>query len=215
MTEQMSAPIGARSARTLTEGLGRSGVMGRWGARAGVAAPVLAIFATVVGSPLYADDLSSAATTGRFTLAAAATLLVLLALVPALVSVYLDSAARLRASGHVGFSLAMAGTILAAGGAWDSLFTVPYLAYHAPEVLTANTSGSLLAGYVISYLVLVIGWAVLAAATLRAHTLPRSASIMLLAGAILAIPPLPTALRILPLALGVALACRGVMPRTK
>lgn len=213
MTEQMSARIGAHSAGNTIERPVPSQVMIGWGARAGVAAPVLAVFATIVGSPLYTDELSSAATTERFTLAAAATLLVVLALVPASVSVYLAAAAGLRVIGHAGFVLAMAGSILVAGGAWDSLFTVPYLADEAPQVLDAETSGSLLAGYVISYLVFAIGWAVFATATLRAHALPRIASVMLLAGAILAIPPTPTSLRILPLALGVALACRAVIAR--
>ena len=58
------------------------------GARAALAAPVVAVFAIVVGAPIYADDMSEAAATGRFTLAAAATLAVFVLLAFALVAIY-------------------------------------------------------------------------------------------------------------------------------
>ena len=37
--------------------------------------------------------------------------------------------------------------MLAAGGAWDSLFAVPYVADKAPAILDDPTGGSLLAGF--------------------------------------------------------------------
>lgn len=186
----------------------------RWGARASISAPILALFATVAGAPLYADEMSEAGATGRFTVAAAGTLAALIALVAALVGLYLAQHRRLHALGHAGLLIGFAGTVLAAGGAWDSLFTVPYLAEQAPAVLDVDTSGSLLAGFVISYLALVLGWVLFAVATLRARVLPRSGSIVMLVGAILAFFPAPTSLRILPLAVGVALCARGVLRGT-
>ena len=182
-----------------------------WGARAAVAAPVLALLGVAVGAPLYADDLSDAAGTGRFAVSSAVSLAAILALGLALVALHLVQAGRHGAAGRIAFLVALAGTALAAGGAWDSLFTVPYLADEAPAVLDADTSGSLLAGYVISYLVLVAGWAAFAVATLRAGVLPRAAAFVMLGGAVLAILPAPTALRILPLAIGAALAGRAVL----
>jgi hypothetical protein len=76
-------------------------------------------------------------------------------------------AARLAQRGAYaapGFLVAPAGT---AGGAWDSLFTVPYLAEQAPAVLDRPTPGSLLARYVVSYLVLAVGVALAGRALLR------------------------------------------------
>ena len=201
--------IGAQTAPDTVE-RAPSGLVG-WGARAGVAAPILALFGVIVGAPLYADDLSDAAATGRFPIAAAAALAALLALGLGLVAVYLAQQDRLGALGRTGFLVALAGTALAAGGAWDSLFTVPYLAEQAPAVLDRPTSGSLLAGYLVSYLVLVAGWALFSVATLRARVLPRAASIVMLAGALLAVLPMPTPLRVLVLAVGVALAGRALL----
>jgi hypothetical protein len=182
-----------------------------WGARAAIAAPVVAVFAIAVGAPLYADDLSQAADTGRFVLANATTLGVLLLLTLALVGLYVRGERRLGALGHAGFVVALLGTVLAAGGAWDSLFAVPYVADKAPTMLDDPTGGSLLAGFVISYLVMVIGWVLFASASLRARLLPRAASITLIAGAVFAILPSPTAIRLLPLAIGAALAGRAVL----
>jgi hypothetical protein len=181
----------------------------RWGARAAVAAPVAAIVAVVVGAPVYADDLGDAALTNRFVVANAITLGVLLLLAVALVGFYMRGERRLGLLGHSGFLLALIGVVLAAGGAWDSLFTVPWLAREAPAVLDEPTGGSLLAGFVVSYLVMVTGWVLFATASLRAQLAPRGASIALIAGAVLAIVPAPTALRLLPLAVGAALVGRA------
>jgi hypothetical protein len=182
-----------------------------WGARAAIAAPVLAVFSIVTGAPLYADDLSKSAGTDRFVLANATSLGVLLLLTLALVGMYLHGERRLSVVGHAGFLVALLGTVLAAGGAWDSLFTVPYIVDKAPSLLEDPTGGSLLAGFVVSYLVMVFGWVVFASASLRARLLPRAAAIVLIAGAVFAILPSPTAVRLLPLAIGAALAGRAVL----
>jgi hypothetical protein len=183
----------------------------RWGARAAVAAPVAAAIAIVVGAPVWTDDLSDAAGTSRFVVANAVTLGVLLLLALALVGFYMRGERRLGILGHAGFVVAFTGVVLAAGGAWDSLFTVPWLADEAPAVLDDPTGGSLLAGFVISYLVMVIGWVLFATAHLRARLAPRGASIVLVAGSVVAILPAPTALRLLPLAIGAALVGRTAL----
>jgi hypothetical protein len=195
MTEMaMTAPAGPRTME--------------WGRRAAVAAPLVAVFAIGAGAPLYADDLSDAAATARFAVATVSSLLVLLLLAAALVALHARQASTLGRLGHVGFGVALLGTMLAAGGAWDSAFAVPYLADHAPAVLDEPTGGSLLAGYLISYLALAIGWALYAVATLRAHALSRAGAIVTLVGAAFAVLPSPTAIRVLPLAIGAALLVR-------
>jgi hypothetical protein len=83
--------------------------------------------------------------------------------------------------------LAAAGTVLVAGGAWAQLVLLPVLAVEAPEV--AERGATLLtAGYVASFLVLGIGW-LLVGLRLRKDGVPSG---LLMAGAVLAIAPLPT-----------------------
>ena len=83
--------------------------------------------------------------------------------------------------------VAMTGTVLAAGGAWAQLVLLPVLAVEAPEV--AERGATLLtAGYVVSFLVLGVGW-LLVGLRLRRDGVPSG---LLMAGAALAIAPLPT-----------------------
>ena len=184
-----------------------------WGARAALASPFVAVFGVAVGASIYSDDVSEVAGSGRFTVATAAALIALLLLSLGLVSLYLRQQDALGPFGTAAFVLALAGTVLAAGGAWDQVFTVPYLANEAPAVLDAETSGSLLAGFFLSFALLAAGWALFAIATRRAGVLPRRGSTVLLVGAILAFVPAPTALRLLVLTIGAALLARAAAPR--
>ena len=182
-----------------------------WAGWAGLAAPVLALFAIAVGIPLYTMDMRAAATTSRLLIANGATLGVLVLLVISLVGIYGFVQHRLRTPGHAGFVAALVGTVLAAGGAWDSLFALPYLADAAPTVLDEPTGGMLLAGFITSYLALVGGWAVFTMACLRTRALSRTANLTILVGALLALVPAPTAMRLLVLTVGVALAGRVLL----
>ena len=184
-----------------------------WGARAALASPFVAVFGVAVGASIYSDDVSEVAGSGRFTVATAAALIALLLLSLGLVSLYLRQQDALGPFGTAAFALALAGTVLAAGGAWDQVFTVPYLANEAPAVLDAETSGSLLAGFFLSFALLAAGWALFAIATRRAGVLSRRGSSVLLVGAILAFVPAPTALRLLVLTIGAALLARAAAPR--
>ena len=184
-----------------------------WGSRAALASPFVALFGVAVGAPIYADELSEVAGSGRFTVATVTALLALLLLSLGLVALYLRQERALGAFGTGAFVLALVGTVLAAGGAWDQVFTVPYLADEAPAVLEAETSGSLLAGFFVSYAVLAVGWTLFAIATRRAGVLPRSGSTVLIVGGVLAFLPAPTALRLLVLTIGAALLARNALVR--
>jgi hypothetical protein len=183
----------------------------RLGARAAVVAPVLALFSFGVGAPLYADDLAESAGTARFALATATSLAVLVLLAVALVAIWRRQEAQLATGGQIAFVVALVGTVLAAGGAWDQVFTVPFLHEQAPSVLENGSSGSLAAGFFLSFALLAVGWIAFAVATLRAHVLPRAASIVTLVGGVIALLPAPTALRLLVLAVGAALLGRGLL----
>src|SRR5687768_3220305 len=95
------------------------------GARAAVAAPLLAVFSIGAGAPLYAQDLSEAGATGRFALAAGTSLAVLLALVVGLLALHLR---QRHAVGDGVLLAALLGTVLATGSAWEQLFSVPFVA---------------------------------------------------------------------------------------
>jgi hypothetical protein len=181
-----------------------------WGARAAMASPFVALFGVAVGASIYAEDVSQVAGSARFTVATVTALAALLLLGAGLVGLYLRQQHALGRFGTGAFALALVGTMLAAGGAWDQVFTVPYLANEAPAVLDAGTSGSLLAGFFLSFSLLALGWALFAIATRRAGILPRGASTVLLVGAVLAFLPAPTALRLLVLTIGAALLSRRV-----
>ena len=185
-----------------------------WGGRAALAAPFVALFGVAVGASIYADDVSDVAGSGRFTVATLSALVTLLLLGLGLVALYLRQQHALGRFGTGAFALALAGTMLAAGAAWDQVFTVPYLAKEAPAVLEGETSGSLLAGFFLSFSLFSLGWALFAIATRRAGVLPRRASTVLLVGAVLAFVPAPTALRLLVLTIGAALLARSAMAQT-
>ena len=182
-----------------------------WGARAAVAAPLVAVFSIATGIPVYADEMRDAAGSGRWVVTTATALALLILLAFALLALHRLQEDRLGRLGHAGFAIAAVGTILAAGGAWDSTFTVPYLAENAPAVLDRSTDGSLLAGYVSSYLVFAIGWATFAVATVRAGMLSRGPAIALVVGSLLAILPAPTAIRVLVLTVAAALLGRSAL----
>ena len=88
-----------------------------WGARAALASPFVAVFGVAVGASIYSEDVSEVAGSGRFTVATAAALIALLLLSLGLVSLYLRQQDALGPFGTAAFVLALAGTVLAAGGA--------------------------------------------------------------------------------------------------
>ena len=177
----------------------------RWGARAAVAAPLVGVFSIAAGIPILTADMSEVGGSARWLLTTGAALAVLILLAVALIGLHRAQESALSRFGHASALLALAGTMLAAGGAWDTLVTVSYLADVAPAVLDRSTDGALLAGYITSYLAFSIGWACFAVATIRAGVLTRGPAIALLVGAVLAFVPAPTAMRTLVLAVAVAL----------
>jgi hypothetical protein len=177
----------------------------RWGARAAVAAPLVGVFSIAAGIPILTADMSEVGGSARWLLTTGAALAVLILLAVALIGLHRAQESALSRFGHASALLALAGTMLAAGGSWDTLVTVSYLADVAPAVLDRSTDGALLAGYITSYLAFSIGWACFAVATIRAGVLTRGPAIALLVGAVLAFVPAPTAMRTLVLAVAVAL----------
>jgi hypothetical protein len=112
--------------------------------------------------------------------------------------------ARLRkGAGFAGWTLAMFGTIMAAGGAWDQVFLLPGLATAAPEIADSGLD-TVLAGYLTSYALLGLGWVLVAVSLIRAGTARAGAWVMLV-GAVACLAPPLLGVRWFILAVGVSL----------
>jgi hypothetical protein len=175
----------------------------RLGAASCVGAAVLAIaalvgFIVVVGS----DPIADAAGNAAFYIPATAACGSIVLLGLGLVGLYLTQEQRLGAFGAVAFAIALVGTIAAAGGQWTYVFVVPHFAPAVPEMINEST-GSVLAGFVLSYAILAVGWILFGLAALRAGLFPRWASLLVVAGAAIAFLPLPSRTLVLTLAVGV------------
>ena len=164
---------------------------------AALALAALPLFVVVVGD----GTISGAATSPGFFAPTLAMLGSTIALLVALVALYVPRANLLGAAGTAGFLVAMVGTVLAAGGAWSYVFVVPYVAADAPS-LVDESSGSLLAGFVLSYLLMGLGWLAVGVVLHRARLVPRRVTWLLVVGAVVTIVPMPS--RSLLLALAVA-----------
>jgi hypothetical protein len=166
-----------------------------------------ALYLVVVGG----GRISDAATSAVFFLPSGAQLVAMALLLGGLVALYVRQAGMFGALGLTGFLLALLGTTLAAGALWSQVFVVPRLAEVAPSVADRGT-GSVLAGYLLSFSIFGVGWLLFGVATLRTRIFPRGAVILLLVGAVISILPLPSRALILEIAvawLGFDLLRRG------
>lgn len=161
------------------------------------AAGAMAGFVVVVGS----QPIGEAATTPAFNVPTALALASAVLLGLGLVGLYLHQQARLTSLGTAGFVTALVGTMLAAGAAWTYVFVLPHFAAEDPALVNVG-AGSVLAGFLISYAVLAIGWTIFGVATLRARSYPRGPVILLIVGALVSFLPLPS--RTLILSVGAA-----------
>lgn len=169
-----------------------------------LALAALPLFVLVVGSGTISEAADSPAFYGPTLAALGSTL----ALLVALVALYVPVADTLGVSGLVAFLGALLGTALAAGAAWTYVFVVPYFADDVPELIDSS-SGAVLVGFVLSYLLMGLGWLFLAALFLRRGIYRRWAVVLLAVGAAVTILPLPSRT----LLLCVAVACIAHLAR--
>ncbi len=174
--------------------------------RLGGLATILSALSALLSFVLYlvivgGGRLSKAATSAAFFLPSGAQLLAMALLLIGLVALFARQAEAFGALGLTGFVLALLGTTLAAGAAWSQVFVVPRLAEVAPAVADQG-AGSVLAGFLLSFLLFGVGWLVFGVATLRTRVFPRWAVILLIVGAVISILPLPSRALIVEIAAG-------------
>ncbi len=105
-----------------------------------------------------------------------------------LVGLYVRQSEAAGVLGFVGFLVAFLGTVLVSGALWFELFITPSLAAEAPGLAEAELG---LAGFILSFLLVIIGWILFGVATLRARVYPRPAAVLLIAGAVVSFAPIP------------------------
>ena len=141
-------------------------------------------------------------------LATASSALLLVALL-GIGAVAVAALARLRESerGVAGPAIAVVGTVLVAGGGWAALFVLPALAAEAPDVLDAGL-GSVVVGYIASYVVFTVGWVWTGVAITRARLVPTWLGVLVAVGGALAFVPAPEAFRLVLISVAATLLAR-------
>ena len=170
------------------------------GGVAAIASALLAVLSLVLYQIVVGDDrLSEAATSAVFFLPSGAQLLAMALLLVGLVALYVRQAEVFGTLGLAGFLLALLGTTLAAGALWSQVFVVPRIAETAPSIAD-EAGGSVLAGFLLSFLVFGVGWLLFGVATLRTRVFSRGAVVLLIVGAVISILPLPSRALVLEIA---------------
>jgi hypothetical protein len=98
-----------------------------------------------------------------------------------LVGLYARQSETAGLLGLVGFVVAFAGTMLVSGFVWVDTFLAPELATSAPRFIESGPPP----GRALSFLVFGIGWVLFGLASLVGRVYPRSASALLIVGAVI------------------------------
>jgi hypothetical protein len=185
----------------------------RWGALSAVVGGALLVIAVlysliveVGGGP---ETFSEAALTPSYAITTGMSLLAAVLILFGLVGLNLrQSETVVGALGRVGFLVAFLGTALVVGTVWTEFFVAPSLAVEAPEFLDAEeVTGFIDVGFIASYSLLSLGWALFGVAALRAGIYPRWVPILLIVAALIGLVPFSGGAA--PLALGIAVALMG------
>lgn len=163
-----------------------------------VLAAALFAVAEVISFYIFADygeayDLREIALTDSFLLQSLLTLFAGALLLGGMVGLYLRQAEAAGKSGFVGFVLAFFVTVFVVGDFYANTFVTPLVARGAPAFLDNPLSGFLQVWLPFDFVLLALGWLLLAVATLRARVYPRGPSWVLLVGVSLALVPVPLA----------------------
>ena len=141
------------------------------------------------------NDPIGTVTSASYALSVGLALISAVLLIGGLVGIYAARSEATGVLGLIGFALAFAGQILAAGGTWSEAFVTPALAQEAPELLLSDPPGIVMFANILTFGLLTVGWLILGAALFRARAYPRAATVLVMFGAVVqALPFLPPAI---------------------
>ena len=174
----------------------------RWGGLAAILAGVLLVVADLLNLAIgFGDEpFSEVATTGTHALQSWIRLIGAVLLLIGLVGLYARQSEAAGPLGLAGFLVAFLGTALITGFLWAALFIVPALAVEVPAFL--DEVEGLPPGLFVALITFCVGWLLFGIATLLARVYPRTAALVLIIGAVLAILPLPFTGIVLAVAVG-------------
>ena len=116
----------------------------------------------------------------------------------ALFAAYVRQAREAGRLGFIALSGAILGTFALGADMWFEGFASPWLLEVAPQVLTAERTTFWMTGYLSSYVLFALGWALFGVASLRARVFPVTISVALTIGGLIgflaAAPPWGAAL---------------------
>lgn len=159
----------------------------RWGGLAALVSGVVSVIGDLLR--LFVDvESAESATTVTYTLVFLMYLLGAALLLLGLVGLYVSQSEEAGVLGLVGFLGAFLGTVLLAGTLWFELFITPALAVEDAGLAEAELG---LAGFILAFLLVVLGWLLFAVATLRARVYPRWPAVLLIVGVVISFFPVP------------------------
>ena len=138
------------------------------------------------------EDPIGSVTSASYAVSVGLALLAGVLLTGALVGLYVHQSEAAGTLGLVGFLLAFAGAVLASGSAWENAFILPVLARETPELLEAGPPGLVFFGEALSFGLLGVGWILFGLATYRARVYPGIPAVLLVAGGVLTLVPIPS-----------------------
>jgi hypothetical protein len=157
----------------------------RWGGLAAILVGVLLVLSELVR--LYIDLVDPALYRSVFAFDGVLALLLAVLVQLGLVGLYARQARSAGTLGLVGFVLAFIGVHLSMGSSFVDAFTKPVVwPWEDPEYFERT-----IAALAIFAPVFVLGWVLLGAATLRARVYPRASAMLLIAGTLILLLPLP------------------------
>jgi hypothetical protein len=160
----------------------------RWSGLGGVVGGVLLAAFELLESTLFSGQPESvSAVTSSWIIIQVGYLVAFLLLTLALVGLYALQVEQAGSLGLTAFLVALTGIVLMAGSQWGAAFLGPWIAEAAPELIDAEPAGITIFGYILSMLLVALGFLLFGLASLRTKVLPRGAAMLLMAGAVLLI----------------------------
>ena len=187
----------------------------RWSGLAALVGGVLLIGFEVLNVALFPGEHGSEVmATGSWFIVQIMGLVGMVLVTLGLVGLYARQAGQTGSLGLIGFVMAFSGMFMVFGLAWGEPFLGPMIAEEAPELLEIEPSGALVAGLLVTLLLVGLGWLLFGLASLRAGVLPRGAAVLLMVGAVLFVVLALLELPLWSVVLGAAVAWIGVALRS-